>query len=118
MLEYGQVVDGLKELAEQFKEQYAQKDYLAATWTYNYASKITTFIKLSEEDIKLLFGNRSYRESETEELYDGLFPEQLVLSAGWWCIQNKKTRQEIVDDTYFMERMNAVMRTGGERAKK
>lgn len=103
MLEYGQVIEGLKELAEQFKEQYDRKDYLAAMWTCNYASKITVFMKIEEEDIKLLFGNRSYRESDKEELYEGLFPEAKVLYASWWCITNDKTRQEVVDDEYIKE---------------
>lgn len=100
MLEYGQVVDGLKARAEKFQQEYNQKDYLSAMWTYNHALTIAVFMKLEEEDIKMLFGNRAYIDEQTEEVCEGLFPESQVERARLWCIRNDKTRQEVVDTRY------------------
>lgn len=100
MLEYGQVVDGLKARAEKFQKEYNQQDYLSAMWTYNHALAIAVFMKLEEEDIKMLFGNRAYIDEQTEEVYEGLFPESQVERARLWCIRNNKTRQEVVDTRY------------------
>lgn len=69
-------------------------------WTYNQALAIAVFMKIEEEDIKMLFGNRAYIDEQVEEVYEGLFPESQVERARLWCIRNNKTRQEVVETRY------------------
>ena len=102
MLDHGQVMEGLRSKAEKFHEQYDQKDYLSAMWTYNEALVIAVFLKLNEEDMKEIFGNRSYVDEHKEERKEGLFQETQVEYARLWCIRNNKTRQEIVDTRLSM----------------
>ena len=101
MLDHGQIMEGLREEAERFRDVYKRKEYLKAMWIYNNASAIAVFLRLPEEDMAELFGNRPYRTNEKEEIIDGLFKEEYCNKAMLWCIKNKCTRQEVVDSSYI-----------------
>ncbi|MBE5877084.1 MAG: hypothetical protein E7290_09405 [Lachnospiraceae bacterium] len=97
MLNHDEIMDGLRKKAERFQEAYRKKEYLSAMWIYNEALHIAVFMSLTEEDMKELFGNRSYIEDNREELKDGLFKEEHVECARLWCIRNNCTRQQVTD---------------------
>lgn len=83
-----QVRDRLFELPDIFNNYYWNKEYYKAKSTYDTARTVALFIRLDEDDMLLLFGER-----DKDKVVKGLFDEELVQNAYWDCIKKNHTNE-------------------------
>lgn len=77
--------------AEDFKEYSREKKWSNAKYAYDSASMMAVFMELPESDLAVLFGNRAYREDESEPVLNGLFDEATVAKVYDECIKANRT---------------------------
>lgn len=77
--------------AEEFKSYAIEKKWSSAKYAYDSASRMAVFMELPESDLVALFGNRAYREDDSEPVVDGIFDETTVIRAYDECIKENKT---------------------------
>ena len=77
------LVAKLYRMPEQFKEQYRNKEWAAAKYTYDTAVRVALFMELQEEERNKLCGSR---QGYPEYVIQGLFPEQMVDKVYLECV--------------------------------
>lgn len=77
--------------AEEFRHCAREKKWSSAKYAYDSASRMAVFMELPESDMAALFGNRAYREDDSEPVVDGIFDEATVIKAYDECIKRNKT---------------------------
>lgn len=65
----------LYRMPERFREQYNNKEWAAAKYTYDTAVRVALFMELPEKERNRLFGDR---QEYPEHVIEGLFPEWMV----------------------------------------
>lgn len=73
----------LYRMPEQFHEQYQNKEWAAAKYTYDTAVRVALFMELPEEERDRLFGSR---QGYPEHVIEGMFPEQMVDKVYLECV--------------------------------
>lgn len=90
MLDSKQILEKLEELADLFRVHYRNKKWSQAKACYENARTVAVFLETSDNLKAKLFGNRPYID-DSEEIEDGLFPEELVQKVYKECILQNKT---------------------------
>ena len=91
MLTAEQIREKIFHRAEDFREYVRQKNWSGAKYAYFSASTMAVFMELPESDLAILFGNRAYREDDSEPVLDGMFDEATVSKAYDECIRANRT---------------------------
>lgn len=77
--------------AEEFRRYAREKKWSSAKYAYDSASRMAVFMELPESDLAVLFGNRAYRQDDSELVMDGMFDEATVKKAYDECIRTNRT---------------------------
>ena len=94
MLDGMQLYRKLKEEAAKFNAACARKEWAHARYIYLGAHYTALLAEADEDEISELFGNDVFIP-EDEEPVQGLFPGNLVEKAGWECVKNHFTLDEL-----------------------
>lgn len=91
MLTAEQIREKIFRRAEEFRHCAREKKWSSAKYAYDSASRMAVFMELPESDMAALFGNRAYREDDSEPVVDGIFDEATVAKAYDECIKENRT---------------------------
>lgn len=90
MLSCNEMLGKLYELPQSFRTNMENKDYPGAKNCYDVARTVAVFMRLDEERMNELFGERGERG---EIIRTGLFPEEKVQRAYLECIKSNMTHE-------------------------
>jgi len=94
MLEGRQTYNKLTDYASMFRTACYNGQWARAKYLYLAAHYTALMVEMDEDQISELFGNDVF-VPEDEEPNTGLFPQKLVDRAGWHCVMNHLTLDEL-----------------------